>query len=99
MSLQELFHNAKQLEAFERVALEAGYRNFSKRGRLYCLSDLNVFATGYVAGQKEALKNVIVVGDGMSEAESDLIRHSLDVEYSPGFMRGIEAVNNEARPA
>lgn len=67
MSLQELFHNAKQLEAFERVALEAGYRNFSKCGRLYCLSDLNVFAAGYVAAKKEALKNVVVIGDGLSD--------------------------------
>ncbi|UIS24678.1 hypothetical protein S21ZY_116 [Pseudomonas phage ZY21] len=67
MSLQELFRNAKQLEAFERAALEAGYKNFNKRGSLYCLSELNVFATGYVAGQKQALKNVITVGDGLSD--------------------------------
>uniref|UniRef100_A0AAU6W0N5 Uncharacterized protein n=1 Tax=Pseudomonas phage Nican01 TaxID=3138540 RepID=A0AAU6W0N5_9CAUD len=63
MSLQELFRSAKQLEAFERVALEAGYKNFNKRGALYCLSDLNVFAAGYVAGQKQALKEAMVYGE------------------------------------
>lgn len=67
MSLQELFRNAKQLEEFERAALKAGYKNFEKRGSLYCLSDLNTFAQGYAIGHKQALKNVVVVGDGLSD--------------------------------
>lgn len=67
MSLQELFRNAKQLEAFERAAVKAGYRNFSKRGSLYCLSDLNIFAAGYAA----AMENVVVFTDGESRL-SDL---------------------------
>lgn len=56
MNLQELFRNAKQLEAFERAALEAGYKNFSKRGGFYNLSDLNIFASGYLACLKSLPK-------------------------------------------
>lgn len=61
MSLQGLFRSAKQIEDFERVAINAGYRNFSRRGAFYCHSDLNTFAAGYLAGLKQNSAQVIDV--------------------------------------
>jgi hypothetical protein len=75
MSLQTLFRNAAQLERFEEIARNKGFTVFTKRGGFYCLTTLNDFAAGYVAGQEEALKNVITVGDGLSGEElRDLVQ-------------------------
>lgn len=69
MSLQTLFSNASAVARFEAIARNKGYNVFTKRGGFYCLSALNDFAAGYVEGQKEALKNVIVFSDGESHLQ------------------------------
>ncbi|ATW58053.1 hypothetical protein CNR34_00120 [Pseudomonas phage nickie] len=56
MSLQELFRNARQLEQFEQSARDQGFTNFGKRGGFYNLSDLNIFASGYLACLKSLPK-------------------------------------------
>jgi hypothetical protein len=61
MSLQKLFQDKKALEVFEKAALSEGFTVFTKRGQFYCLSDLNVFARGWLA----AMKNVVIIGDGL----------------------------------
>lgn len=69
MSLQTLFLNAEKLARFEQVARNKGFANFSKRGGFYCLSTLNDFAAGYVAGIKE-LSNIEVLSmDGAPTEE------------------------------
>jgi hypothetical protein len=60
MSLQELFRTAAELEQFERIALQAGYKNFNKTGRYYNHADLNTFAQGYVAGRESLIKQSAV---------------------------------------
>lgn len=61
MSLQKLFQDKKALEVFEQAARDGGFTVFTKRGQLYCLSDLNIFAAGWMAHRK----TVVVVGDGL----------------------------------
>lgn len=75
MNLQTLFRNAAQLERFEEIARNKGYTIFTKRGAFYCSGPLNDFAAGYIAGHAEALKNVITVGDGLSDTDlRDLVQ-------------------------
>ncbi|MEG0063070.1 MAG: hypothetical protein RR740_00555 [Pseudomonas sp.] len=61
MSLQTLFQDKNALARFELKAQAAGYRNFSRRGQFYCLSDLNTFAAGFIA----ATKGMVVFTDGV----------------------------------
>lgn len=69
MSLQELFRNALKLEQFEKVATAAGYRNFSRRGNFYCVSELNIFAAGWFT----AMKNIVdAVTNPFPAASSDV---------------------------
>lgn len=58
MSLQALFSNASKLARFEQIARDNDYTNFNKRGGFYCLSALNDFAAGYVAGLNASLKEL-----------------------------------------
>lgn len=50
MSLHELFRNASLLESFENKARSEGFNQFQKRGSYYCVSDLNLFAAGFMVG-------------------------------------------------
>jgi hypothetical protein len=87
MSLQKLFQRKELQSQFEHKARIAGYSNFNRRaGSWYCDSNLNLLAEGFLMARED----VIVFTDGEAEA----VQTRVDVELSPGFERGLAAINN-----
>lgn len=52
MHSQSITLDEKDREQFEKLALADGHKDFSRRGKMYCVTDLNFMAQGFNLAMK-----------------------------------------------